>query len=157
MKFKDKYNISNEFEGFFSFKNEKEELKHEAYMIMFRFLSELEKVLAKGDTLKKKELADKLGVSSSFITQLFNGNKLMNLTMLAKIQEVFNITFDIKARSNDSLYSNNNLPIESLFSISPEPDGFWVWRKLKKPDYALNMDYSGSDSQNIDNSKVNAA
>jgi len=100
MKFKDKYTVSNEFENLFSFKDEKEELDHEAHIIMFRFLSELEN-FSGTKSLKRKELAAKLGVSPSYITQLYKGDKLLNFTMLAKIQKAFNITFEITARNNN--------------------------------------------------------
>jgi transcriptional regulator with XRE-family HTH domain len=70
-------------------------------MIMFRFISEIEEQVVDGKQLKKNEIASKLGVSPSYITQLFNGDKLMNFTMLAKIQKVFNITFEIKASKNN--------------------------------------------------------
>lgn len=105
MKFKDKYNISKGYEDLFSFRNEKEELDFEAHMIMFRFLSEVEKISSDHRILKNKDLAAKLSVSSSYITQLFNGNKLLNFTMLAKIQKAYNITFEIRARKNDTSLS----------------------------------------------------
>jgi len=44
MKFKEKYNIDPEFESVFTEKSKEEELEHEAKMIMFRFLNELEKM-----------------------------------------------------------------------------------------------------------------
>ena len=113
MRYKDKYKISKEFEGLFTFSDEKEELDHEAYMIMFRFLSEIEKYQVAGKDLKKKELASKLGVSPSYITQLFNGDKLLNLTMLAKIQKAFNITFEIKTRKNDPSSAIGNMKDKS--------------------------------------------
>jgi transcriptional regulator with XRE-family HTH domain len=157
MKFKDKYNISSEFENLFTFSSEKEELEHEARVTMFRFLSELENIIDSGISIKKKELAEKLGVSASYITQLFNGNKLMNFTLLAKIQEAFNITFEIKARPNESLYSVDNLVLESFPPVKPGPDGLWVWHKLKKPDYTLQDNCCGSEKQNIENTDVIAA
>jgi hypothetical protein len=86
MKFKDRFKISEDYEELFSFRNEKDELDHEAHMIMFRFLSELEEYHDSAKSLKKNELAAKLGVSPSYIIQLFNGDKLLNFTMLAKIQ-----------------------------------------------------------------------
>jgi plasmid maintenance system antidote protein VapI len=113
MKFKEKYTISKNFENLFTFENEKEELDHEAHMIMFRFLSELEENHDNAKNLKKNELAAKLGVSPSYITQLFRGDKLMNLTMLAKIQKAFNITFEIRARKNDQSPSSGNIKKKS--------------------------------------------
>jgi len=136
MKYKDKYTISKEFETLFTFQDEKEELDHEAQMIMFRFLSEIEEYQATGKNLKKNELASKLGVSASYITQLFKGDKLLNFTMLAKIQKAFHITFEIKARKNESLYSVDSLNVETLPSFPLEPEGFWVWHNLNRPDYS---------------------
>jgi transcriptional regulator with XRE-family HTH domain len=147
MKFNDKYNVSEEFADLYSFRNEEEEVGHEAYMIMFRFLSELEKLNSEGRKQKKKELAEKLGVSPSYITQLFNGNKLINLTALAKIERSFNITFEIKARQNEALYSAGDIPFLSFPVKQTEPEGFWVWHNLKYPDY--NRIQSGCESDSV--------
>ena len=105
MKFNDKYIISKGYEDLFSFRSEKDELDYEAHMLMFRFLSEVEKFDSDSGILKNKDLASKLGVSSSYITQLLNGNKLLNFTMLAKIQKAFDITFEIRARKNETSLS----------------------------------------------------
>lgn len=105
MKFKDRYNIAPEFESLFAFKNENEEIEHEAKMIMTRFLSEIEKL--HDAPIVKKDLAKKLGTSASFITQLFNGDKLISLTMLAKLQKAYDITFDIGATPNNFDYSES--------------------------------------------------
>lgn len=136
MKFKEKYTISKDFGNLFSFDNEKEELDHEAHMIMFRFLSELEEFHDSAKNLKKNELASKLGVSPSYITQLFKGDKLLNFTMLAKIQKAFNITFEVRAKRYEALYSVDNLKVETLPSFPLEPDGFWIWNNLNRPDYS---------------------
>ena len=103
MKFKDKYHVAPEFEDLFSFESKEEELEHEAKMIMFRFLSELEKLFP-GKPIKKKELAKAINTSASFITQLYQGDKLVNLLTLAKIQEAYNLTFEIKAKLNSTDY-----------------------------------------------------
>jgi len=107
MKFKEKYKTGKEFEELFKFRDGKEELDHEAHMIMFRILSEIEKQQVTGRKLKKNELASRLGVAPSYITQLYNGDKLLNLTMLAKIQRVFDITFEITAKRNNSSVNEN--------------------------------------------------
>jgi transcriptional regulator with XRE-family HTH domain len=108
MKFKDRYNIGKGYEDLFSFHDEEDELDYEAHMLMFRFLSEIEKISPEGKNLKNKDLAAKLGVSPSYITQLFNGDKLLNFTMLAKIQKVYNLTFEIKASKNDTSHASGN-------------------------------------------------
>jgi len=134
MKFEDKYKVSNEFAGLFNFGNKEEEIEHEAYMIMFRFLSELENLNSGNKPLKKKELAQRLGVSSSYITQLFNGSKLINLVTLAKIEREFNVTFDVKARKNDTLYSEGDTSVIMMPIKQQEPDVLHVWSRLR-PDY----------------------
>jgi transcriptional regulator with XRE-family HTH domain len=157
MKFKDKYNVNNEFEHLFTFKNKKQELEHEARMIMFRFLSELENINKSENLLKKKELAQKIGVSASYITQIFNGAKLANFNLLAKIQDAFNITFEIKARPNDTLYSVNELTPESFPTNLTEREGLWVWHNFKKPDYASKNVCCESNINNPEDPKVSAA
>ncbi len=136
MKSSKKFNISSEFESLFSFDSKEKETEHEAKMIMFRFLSELEKL--NGDKpIKGKELAEAIGTSPSFITQLFHGNKLINLTTLAKIQNAFDFTYDIKAVSNlveCKLVTedyNPSIPIEK--SIADNKAKLWI--AFKKPEY----------------------
>jgi transcriptional regulator with XRE-family HTH domain len=133
MKFKDKYNISKGYENLFSFRDEKDELDFEAHMLMFRFLSEVEKISVDGKFIKNKELASKLGVSPSYITQLLNGDKLMNFTMLAKLQKVFNITFEIKARKNSAsnLPLNRKNKVRAKQSVNQLSEGEAIYRRAK--------------------------
>jgi len=89
-----------EFDALFKFDFNEDEIKHEAEMIMFRFLSEIERI-NDDKPIKKKELAKILGTSASYITQLYNGDKLINLPTLAKLQKAYNITFKIIAVPSD--------------------------------------------------------
>jgi transcriptional regulator with XRE-family HTH domain len=87
---------SSEYEHFLSFKDNDDEDRHSAEMIMFKFLSHLETF--NDNLLSRKEMAHLLDTSPSYITQLFKGDKLINLLTLAKIERVFNIEFEIGAR-----------------------------------------------------------
>ena len=98
MSLKSKYDHIEDLDSLLDFKSEKEELKHEAYMLMFKFLSELERVTEQ--TIKKRDLAEALDSSRSFISQLFSGEKLANLTTIAKLQKAYDLTFEIKAKLN---------------------------------------------------------
>lgn len=136
MKFNEKYNVAPEFENLFAFKTKKEEIEHEAKMIMFRFFSELEKINIE-NPVKKKELAQALKTSASYITQLYQGDKLINLLTLAKIQEAFDITFDIKAKHNTENYKEEiEQSYNSFFAKSKitNEDGYWLFVS-KNPDY----------------------
>lgn len=102
--------IKKDFENSFASIDSKEDLEHDARMIMYRFLSEVERIAdIKG--LNRKELAALIGTSASYLTQLFRGNKLINMETIAKFQKVFNITFDIKAIPNnvEEVSKNHNV------------------------------------------------
>jgi ribosome-binding protein aMBF1 (putative translation factor) len=73
-----------------------EKIKDEARLIMARFLSEVETNYKKKGW-RRKDLAKKIGTSPSYITQLFRGTKLINLEMIAKMQDALNIKFKISS------------------------------------------------------------
>lgn len=136
MNFKDKYDIAPGFENLFSFENKEEELEHEAKMIMFRFLSELEK-LNHGRPIKKKELAKAIETSASYVTQLYQGDKLINLLTLAKIQDAYDLTFEIKAKANTENYKEEveqNYQGFVLQNSWVDENSYWDYIN-GKPDY----------------------
>jgi len=110
--------VNPEFADLFEFSSEKNEEKHEARMIMYRFLSEIERLSATKRGLKKK-LATGTGKSSSFITQLFNGDKLVNLLTIAKFQKILGIKFKITAYPTDEFdyacNSSDNEMVKHIF------------------------------------------
>jgi transcriptional regulator with XRE-family HTH domain len=105
MNLKNKHTVNEDFDSLLEFKSENDELKHEAYMLMFKFLSEIQRVT--DYTIHKKDLAKAIDSSRSFVSQLFSGDKLANLITLAKLQRAYNLTFEIKANLNnaDSLHN----------------------------------------------------
>ena len=92
-------------------------VKLNALVLQDRFISEVD-VLMEQYNLNKKELAIKLGVSSSFITQVFKGKKFMNFSILAKLQEVFNIEFKIQAVSKAEIERDTKLYCSDYFKYS---------------------------------------
>ncbi len=85
----------------------KEELEHSTKMLMYRFLSEIER-LAEEKNLNRKELASLIGTSASYITQLFRGTKIINLETIAKFQKVLNVTFKVEAIPNNASNPNTS-------------------------------------------------
>ncbi len=120
MKLTEKYKVNPEFEELFSFKSEKEELEHEAKMIMFRILSSFEKMIDR--PIQKKEIAEAINTSPSYVTQLFNGDKLINLITLAKLQNTFNFTFQIEARMNNDNLKEKAEKAVKLIRLKPSID-----------------------------------
>jgi transcriptional regulator with XRE-family HTH domain len=89
-----KEEILKQFERFLTFQDDTEKLEFEASKIHLDFIDELLNMMEE-QKMTKSELADKLGTSKSYITQLFSGDKLINLLLLAKIQRVFKTGFNI--------------------------------------------------------------
>ena len=79
-----------------------EDVKHLAQMLMYRFLSEIEKI-TDDRGISRKELAKNIGVTPSYLTQLYRGNKPLNIHTLAKVEKVLDFRFDIKAVEKDIL------------------------------------------------------
>ena len=91
--------------------------KLKALVLQDRFISEVD-MLMEERKLNKKELAMKLGVSSSFITQVFKGKKFLNFSKLAKLQEIFNIEFKIRAVSKAEIERDTKLYCSDYFKVS---------------------------------------
>lgn len=127
MNLKSKTAIKNVIHSAFLSKDDDEDLEHNSRMIMYRFLSEIER-LSEEKNMNKKELAKKIGTSASYITQLYRGSKLINLHTLAKLQKIFNITFEVKAIPNNPSensmdYTSDSIP-EQIIENQYNPEGF---------------------------------
>ena len=90
------------------FDEEKPNSEQLAQMLAFRFLSEVE-IITDERKILRKDLAKSIGVSPSYITQLYQGNKPLNLETLAKIEAVLDIRFNVRAVSKEALESTNNV------------------------------------------------
>ncbi len=85
----------------------------ETRLLMFRFLSEVEKITEERG-ITRKELAKMIGTSPSFITQLYRGTKIVNLATLAKLQKALNFRFRIEAVGSFPEGSIKNIPKKDL-------------------------------------------
>lgn len=88
---------------------------HEAQMLMFSFLSEIEKY-QELNKVNRKSLAEKIKTSPSYLTQVFRGDKPLNFYTLSKIQRVLNIKFNIKATQNGEQLTHSSSLIPQFFS-----------------------------------------
>lgn len=86
--------IKTKFDGLLSFKSTEEELEHNAQMLAFNFLSIIDAEMER-QNISKKKLAEMIGTSPSFITQLFRGDKKPNWTTLARMQKELDIDFQV--------------------------------------------------------------
>lgn len=80
--------------NFLKFENEEELIDSYAEAIHLDIVYKLNKLLShKG--INKSDLASLFNTSKSFITQIFRGDKLINLKFLAKLRMKFNVKIDI--------------------------------------------------------------
>src|SRR5450759_4016080 len=64
--------------------SEPDKIMIETRLLMYRFLSEIDKITSERG-INRKELAKLAGTSASYITQLYQGKKIINLQMLSLI------------------------------------------------------------------------
>src|SRR5687768_12903058 len=95
-----KVQVNPEYADLFSFSNDKDRIEHNAQMISYRILSEVERV-CDAKLIKKKDLAVLVGTSKSYITQLFRGTKQVNMQILARFEETLGISFEINSKLHE--------------------------------------------------------
>lgn len=92
--------FSNEFIDSFAFKSDEEKLQHETLMLSARILEKIKNHFEQEHgEFKKVDLANALGKSKAFVTNLFRGNNRLNLQHLAqlKISTGMDITIGIRS------------------------------------------------------------
>jgi len=123
---------------FTSHKNITYEVKHLTQMLMYRFLSEIERITDER-SISRKDLANKIGVSASYLTQLYRGVKPLNIETLAKIEFVLDFRFDVKAIEKELLEINNSTEynwdeeqINHFIQKFNCKQGFWIYKNHPK-------------------------
>jgi len=106
-----------ELEEALKFENEDERIELKASFIQIDILKEIN-TLMEEKNISRTELAKKLKKSKSFVSQLFSGDKALNLKMIAQFQEIFNAKFISQFKDyseylvtrdfNKSIYIRNN-------------------------------------------------
>lgn len=121
--------ITAAFDQLFNGFSDQEKINNDARLIMFRFLDIIER---KREAMgwNRKQLAEKVGTSASYITQLFRGDKLINMPTLAKLQKALDLEFEITEKKSYE---------EIITDYSPINDGkgIWVYYPFDTPNYNL--------------------
>ena len=103
-------NIQNLETAFDSLFNDNEiDYDIEAKIIASKLLSEISEITDKNN-LNRKTIAELIGTSASYLTQLYRGNKLLNFVTLAKLKDKLNLSIEIKITENryDNLETDFN-------------------------------------------------
>ena len=92
---KNKKDIQQAFNEALKTGSTEDKVELETLVLSAKFLSEIERIRQERGILKK-ELAEMIGTSPSHVTQLFRGDKTINLKTIAKLQIALGVSFDIK-------------------------------------------------------------
>ena len=94
----------------FVFGSDDEKLNFKAEQLHLSIMIKIKELMEKKGW-KKSDLACALGVKKPFITKLFAAEKFLNIKMIAKIEEIFDVYFDINPVSKHFFddYSDKNL------------------------------------------------
>src|ERR1039457_633560 len=143
--------LKEKIQNFLSKRTEEQILREDAYILMSNYLSEIER-LQSISGFSRKDLAEKIKTSASYLTQVFRGDKPLNFFTIAKVQKALNIRFEVTSVSNE-----NSLHIydEKLFFENIQKyktkTGTWIWKNIdfkNKPDYS---EYVLDKDQNNEN------
>lgn len=104
-------NFKDEIKKAFKFKSEDEKDDFRADVIHINIIQSVLDQMKK-QNLTKADIAKSLNISKSFITQLFSGNKLLNLKFIAKLERILNCKFHAEFKEK---YRLNLSGIEDKF------------------------------------------
>lgn len=113
MKFTENYTVAKDFESLFEF-SEKDQIGVDARWIAAQFLSKVQDEMTL-QQMTRRELANRIGTSASWLTQLFRGDKLPNLETIAQMQKALNIEFEIKQKNENASVSYQDEETEERF------------------------------------------
>ncbi len=127
---KNKKDIQQAFNDVLNIDSTEDKVELETLMLSAKFLSEIERIRQERGILKK-ELAEMIGTSPSHVTQLFRGDKTINLKTIAKLQIELGVSFEVKISDSDADTIQEHKPFQALFSKNTT-EGFWVFKPHKQ-------------------------
>lgn len=95
---------TKELDKLFGTRTTEEQLDADVNSLVFSFLAIIDRQM-EIQNMTKKVLATEIGTSAAYITQLFRGNKRINLETVVKMQNALGIEFEVnlKGASRDSV------------------------------------------------------
>lgn len=82
------------------FDNNEVDYDIEAKVLASKVLSEISIITDKKD-LNRKSVAELIGTSASYLTQLYRGTKLLNFITLAKLKDKLDLDFEIRVKEKE--------------------------------------------------------
>ncbi|MCP4111357.1 MAG: helix-turn-helix transcriptional regulator [Desulfobacteraceae bacterium] len=86
----DKKILTQELRKILCFNDDDEKLEFEAEMLHMDIMHQVKMLMAEYG-MNKNLLAEKLNISNDYLSDLFSGDELVNLKLLAKFQRIFDL------------------------------------------------------------------
>jgi transcriptional regulator with XRE-family HTH domain len=116
----------NTLDHLFGTQSKEDQVETNAFVLMSRFLMLIEREM-EVHSITRRELAERIGTSPSYVTQLFRGHKMANIETLAKIELALGIEFDIKLdRSDSAERSHYGSGMHPKINMDPQPNSFFT-------------------------------
>ena len=96
----EKKNSLNKLNQMLEFKSSNQKAKLEEELLSLKFIATIEELLEQND-VNRSDLANILDTSKSYVSQVFSGDKMINIRILAKIQRALNVSFKLYAVDNN--------------------------------------------------------
>ncbi|MCF7920568.1 MAG: helix-turn-helix transcriptional regulator [Candidatus Cloacimonetes bacterium] len=97
-----------------------------AYGLQLQFLEEV-KYRMNFLGINQKELANKMNINPSFLSNAFNGNKLLNLKHIAKLERILNIDANISFKPSENVEKNST--VTDIYSASGNAEEYCKYVK----------------------------
>ncbi|MFC4871739.1 helix-turn-helix domain-containing protein [Negadavirga shengliensis] len=94
-----KTSVKNKLDNLLAFNSSEEELAFKADLLAMQFLGWVDRKMEEKQ-MSKKELAEKIGTSAAFITQLFRGDRKPNWNILAKMSLALDLEFKVMTEAS---------------------------------------------------------
>tara|TARA_R110000868_G_scaffold125511_8_gene331608 strand:+ start:11941 stop:12384 length:444 start_codon:yes stop_codon:yes gene_type:complete len=112
-------NIQSAFQDLLGPNSKEEELVLKEQVLAMKFLGEIDEMMEE-QGMKKKELAEKVGTSASYITQLFRGNRIPNHQIIIKMADALDIDFVVTTKKKyDQMLHISKLDREGMYYYKP--------------------------------------
>jgi len=110
----------NEWKDIFAFAGEKEKIEHEADVLSYLIAQEIKRGLQQ-QNISSKEFARMIGTSPAYVTQVFRGDKRVNMVFLAKVVQKTKLRLSIQIREKSEAEPSLDEILEIREKRSKEP------------------------------------
>lgn len=134
----EKKNGLNKLNQMLEFKSSNQKAKLEEELLSLKFIATIEELLEQND-VNRSDLANILDSSKSYVSQVFSGDKMLNIRILARIQRALNVSFKLYAVDNnrfqfEKVSCNLHRRINLQDYLNADKEQIYKLKKISKKD-----------------------